>query len=140
MSLIADVQPQPRNIPTPTELGKVIRSCRVGRATQNQVIERVAALGFTLGQTTLSSYERGETVPTIVMAAAIELACERPLGWIAAQAGLLAELLTVGDAVAMDPMLSDESRGEVLATYEACVGFDSGLDGHKPGDDGALAP
>lgn len=104
------------------------------------MIERVLALGFKLGQTTLSSYERGETVPTVVMAAAIELACDRPLGWIAAQAGLVAELLTVPDAVTMDPMLTDDGRVDVLAVYESVIKFDSGLVDGESGDGIAPTP
>lgn len=102
-------------------LGQAVRACRDGRATQVQVIERVAELGLTLGQTTLSSYERGETVPTVVMSAAIERACGRPLGWIAIQAGYVTDVCTVPEAIAVDPKLDDIGRGIVTAAYQSQV-------------------
>lgn len=55
------------------------------------------------------------------MAAAIELACDRPLGWIAAQVGLIAEVQTVPEAIAVDPKLDDPTRKALLEVYEAAI-------------------
>jgi hypothetical protein len=85
------------------------------------VIDRVAALGFKLGQTTLSSYERGETVPTILMVGAIEIACDRPVGWVGIQAGLYAPPTSVPQLAAVDPELTDELRDSVVRAHDVAV-------------------
>lgn len=98
---------------TKERLGRAIRACRKGRATQDEINERTG-----IGQSTLSSYEAGASVPTVTRVAAIERACGRPAGFILNHAGLIEVITTVLQAIEMDPDLDDGGRRAVRAYYD----------------------
>lgn len=93
-------------------IGQAIRACRAGRATQDELAERTG-----IGQSTLSVYEQGKSVPTVLALWEIERACGRESGWIVVNAGLVAEIKTVPDAIAMDPDLDDVERRVLADAY-----------------------
>lgn len=95
-------------------LGQAVRACRLGRATQEEVAERTG-----IGQTTLSAYERGKSEPGALGLRDIERACGRPAGWIAVQAGLVLDVKSVPEAIAIDPALPEDARPGLLAAYFA---------------------
>lgn len=97
-------------------LAEAIRAAYSGRARQEDI---AAAAG--VDQASISRYVRGKSVPNIDVLRAIETASGRPAGWIAVQAGYVAEPVTVPDAIAMDPALTDELRASLLAGYWAAV-------------------
>jgi transcriptional regulator with XRE-family HTH domain len=109
-----------RGITTPTDraqmtsLPDAIRACRKGRLTQDELAAKAS-----VGQSTLSQWETGKSTPDALQLHAIEVACDRPAGWISVQAGLIDVPLTVADAIAMDPALEDGERVVVMDVYES---------------------
>jgi transcriptional regulator with XRE-family HTH domain len=107
-----------RGITTPTDraemtsLPDAIRACRKGRLTQDELASKAG-----VGQSTLSQWETGKTVPDVFQLRAIEVACDREAGWIGVRAGLFAVPQTVAEAIAMDPDLEDGERVVVLDVY-----------------------
>lgn len=93
---------------------EAVRACRKGRKTQDEL---AVATGF--GQSTLSQWENGRSMPDLDQLRAIEEACGRPRGWIALQAGYVAGLTKIEDAIAMSPDLDDVGRDIVLKVYRA---------------------
>lgn len=97
-------------------LGEAIRACRLGHATQDEIAERTG-----IGQSTLSAYEQGKSVPNVLQLYAIEAACNRVAGWIVVRAGLVAEVKTIPEAIAVAPELSDGARKALLSLYEGVL-------------------
>lgn len=94
-------------------LPDAIRACRKGRLTQDDLSSKTS-----IGQSTLSQWELGKSTPDALQMHAIEMACERPAGWISVQAGLVHDVRTVPDAIAMDPELDDIARKALLDAYK----------------------
>lgn len=117
---------------TKRKLGQAIRACRLGRATQDEVAERTG-----IGQSTLSSYEKGLSVPAALRLWDIERACGREPGWIVVNAGLVANIKTVPDAIAMDPALDDDGRSSLLRAYRGAAKVRR-LRANDAGDDGEV--
>lgn len=97
-------------------LVEAIRACCDERANQDQLGERTS-----FSQSTASNYLAGKSIPGPLAINEIERACGRPDGWIAVRAGLVAEVKTVPEAIAMAPGLADDDRDALLDTYEALL-------------------
>lgn len=97
-------------------LHEAIRACYTGRATQEQLEELTG-----IPQQTISRYARGTTEPSPSAIQQIEAACDRPAGWIYVHAGLVADVRSVLEAIAMDPALDDHGRENLLLAYEGAV-------------------
>lgn len=96
------------------ELHEAIRRAYAGRYTQADLAR---ALG--VDQTTVSSWSRGNSRPTLEQLAALEDACDRPLGFVLRLAGFVEDVVDVPGAVAVDPCLDDLGRDVVLNAYRA---------------------
>lgn len=94
-------------------LSEAIRACYEDRLTQDQLAEVTGML-----QSKVSRLARGETEPRLSDLKQIEKACGRPAGWIAAQAGYVAEIRTVPEAIDMDPDLDDAGRESLRNAWE----------------------
>lgn len=103
--------------------------------TQEQVAERTG-----IGQTTLSAYERGKSAPTALALNQIERACGRPDGWIVIQAGLIAEVRTVPEAIAVAPELDDNARSTLIRAYGGVVDHVRKVRGDELRDGGHVGP
>lgn len=108
---------------TRQRLGRAIRACREGRATQDEVAERTG-----IGQSTLSSYEKGLSVPAVLRLWDIERACNRDAGWIVVNAGLVPGVMTVPQAIAIAPELDDTAREWLTRAHRGIV------EGYRPFD------
>lgn len=97
-------------------LVEAIRACCAGRATQDELAERTG-----ISQSTASNYLSGKSVPNALVLNAIERACDRPDGWISIRAGLVADVKTVPEAIAIDPDLTDVGRDALMDAYRAGV-------------------
>lgn len=93
-------------------LGDAIRAAMKDRARQ---VDAGAAAG--VDQATISRYIRGESIPNLDVVKAIEETSGRPLGWIAIQAGYVADVKTVAEAIAVDPDLDDGERQILMDVY-----------------------
>lgn len=119
---------RPRSESAERTLHIAIRACYSPLFTQEKLEEATG-----IPQQTISKWARGASVPNPYEIAAIEEACDaealrlgddalrRPLGWIGRQAGLIAEVKTVPEAIAMDPALTDASRRLILRYYDSTV-------------------
>ena len=73
-----------------------------------------------VSQPTVSRWASGETEPRFAEILRLERACGRPAGFILAAVADI-QVTTVPDAIAMDPVLTDQGRRVLLATYDALV-------------------
>lgn len=102
-------------------LHEAIREAYAGVGmTQAQVADRMG-----IDQTSVSRLSNGkwgeQGGPTPDLLARIENASGRPRGWILIQAGYVDPVLSVPDAIAVDPLLSDGARRSVLDFYRGAV-------------------
>jgi transcriptional regulator with XRE-family HTH domain len=97
-------------------LHQAIRSAYQGRIRQDDLAD---ALG--VDQATISRWSAGKSRPNVVQMRGIETLAGRPLGWIDAQCGLIDDVCTVPQAIAMDPALSDSDRAVLLDAYYGVV-------------------
>lgn len=97
-------------------LHQAIRAAYKGRARQEDIAEQLG-----INQSQVSRWSRGESTPTLEQLAQIEDAAERPRGFILNAAGLIAPVLSVPDAIAMDPQLDDRDRNSLLALYRSML-------------------
>jgi transcriptional regulator with XRE-family HTH domain len=112
---IYDVLPRPPAVPV--LLSEAIRACYADRLTQDQLAEATG-----IPQSTISRLARGDTEPRLDVLKRIEEACGRPAGWIVIQAGYVADVKTVPEAIAVDPALVDDhARRSVLKAYAGVV-------------------
>lgn len=95
---------------------EAIRACRKGRLTQDELATKAS-----LGQSTLSQWENGRSTPDPNQLRTIEEACDRPAGWILIQAGYVADVTTIPEAIAVAPELNDMTRRALLDTYRAAI-------------------
>jgi transcriptional regulator with XRE-family HTH domain len=93
---------------------EAIRACRKGRLTQDEL-----ALKASIGQSTLSQWENGRSTPDPNQLRVIEEVCDRPIGWILIQAGYIADVTTVPEAIAVAPELSDSQKAIIMDAYNA---------------------
>jgi transcriptional regulator with XRE-family HTH domain len=94
-----------------------IRDCCAGRATQDELAERTG-----ISQSTASNYLAGKSVPNPITLNLIEQACGRPAGWVVVRAGLVADIRTVPEAIAMAAELrNDNDRASLLDVYYGLV-------------------
>lgn len=125
--LIVAKRPQPESVTK--ALASAIRACYSGLLTQEQLEERIGS-----PQQTISKWARGASAPNVLQTAAIEAACDaeaerlgddarrRPPGWISIRAGLVANVTTVPEAIAVDPRLPDDhAKASVLAAYVGVI-------------------
>lgn len=97
---------------TPMPLHEAIRAAYLGRTRQEDLADEIG-----VDQGTVSRWASGKSIPNVRQQADIERLSGRPLGWIAAQAGLIESVTTVPQAIAMDPALDDTARAQLLAAY-----------------------
>jgi transcriptional regulator with XRE-family HTH domain len=129
---INEMDPQ-ASIKDPLEaLPDAIRDAYKGRARQEDV-----ALAAGVDQATISRYVRGLAIPNVEVMRKIEDRALRPRGWISVQAGYVTEPLSVPEAIAMDPALTDELRASLLAGYWAAV--ESNRPAGNAGDDAQIS-
>lgn len=64
-------------------------------------------------QGTVSKWENGKQRPSFEDVSAIEDACGRRRGWIYIHAGLVEDVTSIEDAIAVDKRLSDAQRAAV---------------------------
>jgi transcriptional regulator with XRE-family HTH domain len=97
-------------------LGEAIDMAIAGVLSQR----RLAGI-LDVNPSTVSRWIAGEYLPTLDDIAAVEQACNRPLGWILHLAGYVEDVTTVEQAVAMDSRLTDSARQALLDAYEGAV-------------------
>jgi transcriptional regulator with XRE-family HTH domain len=118
----------------PMALHEAIRSAYQGRTRQEDLADAIG-----VDQGTVSRWSNGKSVPNVLQQAEIERLSGRPVGWISVQAGLIDEVTTVPEAIALAPELDDTGRAAVLAAYHGVVSrysalvVDQALDGGSPG-------
>ena len=83
--------------------------------------QAVLARALDTDQGTISRYERSAMEPSLDTIAAIEDACDRPRGFILRLAGYVDDSEGVLDSLSNDPVLSDDQREILAATYRAAV-------------------
>jgi transcriptional regulator with XRE-family HTH domain len=110
-----DVEPQA--VFQPVELHEAIRAAYEGRVRQEDIAESIG-----VDQATVSRWARGRSIPNIVQMSKIEQLADRPAGWISIQAGLIADVRSVPEAIAVDPALDDAARASLLKAYLGATG------------------
>lgn len=100
-------------------LHEAIREAFAGKGlTQVQLAQRMGVDQTTVSRLANGKWgEAGGPAPDVL--AKIEDAAGRPRGWILVRAGYLSEVLSVREAVEMDPRLSDDARRMILTLYDA---------------------
>jgi transcriptional regulator with XRE-family HTH domain len=91
---------------------QAIRACYEGRLKQEELSDRTG-----IPQQTISRLASGSSSPKLRHLVAIEEACDRPRGWILIQAGYIAEVRTVEEAIAVAPELEDGERRILMDVY-----------------------
>lgn len=110
--LIATEAPQTENDSAQT-IAQAIRTCYESRGFGQD--ELAARSG--IPQQTISRLAKGESKPKFWHLAAIEEACDRPRGWVLIQAGIVAGVTTVAEAIAVAPELDDVQRRVLMNVY-----------------------
>jgi transcriptional regulator with XRE-family HTH domain len=105
-----------------TQMGDAVRRCR-GELSQVAVAERIGDMALT--QPALSDLEKGKRPPSLAQVAALEMACDRPRGFILRAAGLVDDVVTVETAIQVDPLLTDRDRDVLLVLYRQLIGSDA---------------
>lgn len=137
---------RPRSESVERRLHAAIRACYAPLFTTQERLEDATGIP----QQTISKWVRGVSTPDPYELAEIEQACDaeavrrgeeslrRPLGWISRQAGLVAEVVTVPDAIVVDPELNDDVRLRLTRAYRGAVDHVRQVRKHDAGDDGPL--
>ena len=97
-------------------IGDAIRAAYRGRLTQTELAKKLG-----VAQNTVSRWSTGDASPSFDDLAALERACNLPLGWVLRAAGYVTETKTAADAIAADPNIDSPRRELLLATYRAAV-------------------
>lgn len=97
-------------------IGNAIRAAYRGRLTQTELAKKLG-----VAQNTVSRWSTGDASPSFDDLAALERACNLPLGWVLRAAGYVTETKTAADAIAADPNIDSPRRELLLATYRAAV-------------------
>jgi len=97
-------------------IGEAIRAAYRGRLTQTELAKRLG-----VAQNTISRWSTGDASPSFDDLAALERACNLPLGWVLRSAGYVTETKTAADAIAADANIDAPRRELLLATYRAAV-------------------
>lgn len=97
----------------PMEIGKAVASTR-GKMTQVELGEKLG-----IGQGELSKIERGKQSLPVDRMIAIEMACQRPPGFLLRAAGYLNAEVSLTEVILTTPELPDEVRPFVLGGIAA---------------------
>jgi transcriptional regulator with XRE-family HTH domain len=114
--MLIATSPPPAATEDAPSIAQAIRACYAGRLKQEELAERTG-----IPQQTISRLARGDSSPKFQHLAALEDACGRPRGWILVKAGIVANVTTVPEAIALDPDLDDKARQILMDLYNGEV-------------------